>query len=82
MRRLARRCEDVGDGAVAGADLDDGAFADVAESVCDGVAGVVVDEKVLSEFGFLLHRCLILWRTVPVGSCKVLQRPRLGMRYL
>ncbi len=64
MRRLARRCEKVGNGAVAGADLDDGAFADVAESGYDGMAGVVVHQKVLSEFGFLLHRCLILWRTV------------------
>ena len=41
--------EDLGEGAVAGADLDDGALADVAECVYDGVAGCVVDEKILSE---------------------------------
>ena len=44
--------EDLGEGAVAGADLDDGAGGEVAEGVDYGVAGAVVDEKVLAEFGF------------------------------
>ena len=45
--------EDRGDGAVAGADLDDGARGDVAECVGDAVAGGFVDEEVLAELGFL-----------------------------
>ncbi len=43
--------EDFGDGAVAGTDLDDRALGEVAEGVGDAVAGGVVDEEVLSEFG-------------------------------
>lgn len=59
--------EDLGDGAVAGADLDDGAVGEVAEGVDDGVAGAVIGEEVLAEFGFGFARhaegdcAVVLW---------------------
>ncbi len=42
-----------GDGAVAGADFDDGAGADVAEGFSDAEGGCLVDEEVLAELGGL-----------------------------
>ena len=47
--------EDFSECAVAGTDLDDGALADIAESVYDGVAGCVVDQKILSELRLMRH---------------------------
>jgi hypothetical protein len=45
---LAARREQAGDCAVPGADLDDGALADVTESIGDAEARVLVDEEVLA----------------------------------
>jgi hypothetical protein len=45
------RGENRSDGSVAGANLDDGVVAGIAEGVGDGEAGSVVDEEVLAEFG-------------------------------
>ena len=40
--------QDVGDGAVAGADFDNGAAGEVAEGIGDTALGVCIDEKVLA----------------------------------
>ncbi len=48
----AARGEERCDSSVAGADFEDGAGGDVAERVDDGLAGAVVGEEVLAEFGF------------------------------
>ena len=40
--------EDGCDGSVAGADLDDGSVGDIAEGICDAMAGCVVGEEVLA----------------------------------
>ena len=45
MRRRAAGGEDLGDGTVAGTDLDDGAGGEVAEGAGDAMAGVVVYEE-------------------------------------
>jgi hypothetical protein len=43
------------DGSVAGTDLDDRAVGDIAERVGDADAGILVNEEILAEFGFLCH---------------------------
>ena len=48
----AARCEQGGDGAVAGADLDDGALAEIAQRAGDTKRGGFVDEEVLAELRF------------------------------
>ena len=46
---LGARREDVGDGAVAGTDLDDSTLREVAQRVGDPVARVLIDKKILTK---------------------------------
>ena len=53
---VARSCSQrAGDGAAAGADLDDGAAGQIAERGDDSLDGLRVVEEVLSEFGLGWH---------------------------
>jgi hypothetical protein len=52
---MATACEYLGDGSFARADLDNGAVAEIAESVDDGVTGGVVHKKVLAQLRFAVH---------------------------
>ena len=56
VQASATRCEQAGDGSVAGTDFYDCALGNIAERIRDAHAGVFVDEEVLAEFGFLRHK--------------------------
>ena len=59
MQPSAARCEQTGDGSVAGADFNDCALRDIADSIRDAQTCVFVYEEVLAELGFLCHYSMV-----------------------